>query len=63
MDLWGSFFEKSSPTPPQKLLHNDYLNKFVSFETDRRREHKVRFGFRKLAGATETLLVKKVVLK
>ena len=46
----GELFEKSSPTPPQKLSHNDYLNKFVSFETDRRRERKVRFGFRKLAG-------------
>ena len=59
----GELFEKSSPTPPQKLSHKKHPNKFVSFETDRRRERKVRFGFRELAGATETLLVKKVDLQ
>ena len=33
----GELFEKSSPTPPQKLSHNRYLNKFVSLHTDGRR--------------------------
>ena len=33
----GELFEKSSPIPLQKLSHNDYLNQFVSSQTDSRR--------------------------
>ena len=61
MSVEGELFEKSSPSPPQKLARNKYLNKFVSALADGRREVKPRFGSRKLAGATKTLLVKKVV--
>ena len=58
----GKLFKKSFPTPLQKLSHNRYLNRAVSLQIDSRRERKVRFGCRKLAGASKPLLVKRVVL-
>jgi hypothetical protein len=56
----GELFEKSSPTPPQKLSNSNYQNRFVSLQTDGRREDKPRFCYREFAGVTETLRTKKV---
>ena len=58
----GKLFEKSFPTPLQKLSHSRYPNRAVSLRRDGRRERKVRFCCRKRSGATETLPVKRVVL-
>lgn len=54
----GELFEKSSPTPLQKLSHNKYLNEFVSMQIDSRREVKPRFCCRERLGASKTLSAK-----
>ncbi|MBO7274590.1 MAG: hypothetical protein J6V22_07015, partial [Clostridia bacterium] len=59
----GELFEKSSPTPLQKLSHNKYLNEFVSMQIDSRREVKPRFCYRKPVGTTKTPPAKRVVHK
>ena len=55
------FCKKVSPHPFQKLSHNKSLNRVVNLLIDSRRERNARFGYREIAGATETLLSKKVV--
>ena len=57
----GELFAKSSPTPLQKFSQKRTKNKFVSTQTDGRREDEPRFCCRKRLGTT-TLLAKKVVL-
>ena len=55
-------FPLSIPLPfSRTLAQKEYLNRFVSARGDGRREHKVRFGYRKKSGTTETLIFKKVV--
>ena len=59
----GELFEKSSPTPLQKLPNKKSQNRVVSLRTDSRREHKARSGYRKRVGTTKTPRAKKVVYK
>ena len=54
--------KKVPPAPPQKLLHNNFLNKIVSLQIDSRREVKPRFCCRERVGTTKTPRAKKVVL-
>ena len=56
----GELFEKSSPIPPQKLSNKNYSNRFFSLLIAGRRAPNARFCYREFAGATETLLTKKV---
>ena len=48
--------KKVSPCTPFKNFLTKGQNRVVSSHIDGRRERKVRFGYRKKSGATETLI-------
>ena len=59
----GELLSRSSPTHPQELSNKRVKNKIVALLIDSRREHRVRFGYRKPVGTTETPRAKKVVYR
>ena len=56
----GELLEKF-PHTPSKLSHKELIKIILNSLTDSRRERKVRFCYRELPGATETLVAKKVI--
>ena len=57
----GELLARSSPTPFQELLHNNYLNRVVSARIDSRRERTARFCCRERLSTTKTPAAKRVV--
>ena len=60
MRFLGGTFEKVPPHPLKTFL-TVFKDKFVTHQTDSRRERKVRFCYRERVIATKTLLAQKVV--
>ncbi len=58
----GELLSRSSPTPPQELADKGLKKQIRNVLTYSRREDKPRSCSRKLTGATETLLARKLVL-